>query len=476
MTNKLFPRGAVTPCVQSPVVYRLLLCFGLLLPIGGITLAAAVEPRRYDLEQAISVALENNRLRIISRQSLEIAESQYQQAVSSYWPTLSLNLGFQRRDEETLFEYPEQNFDLAPGLLPPVTVPPQDIALLGRNTGRHSLDMTYPIYTGGKRSSLIEQAKIGVDIAAQEVRRTNLQVVQDVKRYFYAALYTQQLVELAEDITLSFEVLRDITQAFFAGGSNSVNKLDLLRSKLAHSMAQATLAELKSKHKAALAALSFAMGLDWHEEIRIGVDTYPATLDDDSLERLVEQALNFNPEIEQLALAVDAYGAKIDEAKSDYYPTLALVGSYEGFNNDLDGGLDNVANRRSWMIGLGLRMNLFEGGRTRHKVSAARTEQARKKQQHILLSDATATQVKSLFLQTLAAQQQLSITRQSLATSTENRELTSRAYQSGAVDTQQVIEANLLDAMIQANHYRAEHDQALHLAEIAYLLGRQALK
>ena len=31
-----------------------------------------------------------------------------------------------------------------------------------------------------------------------------------------------------------------------------------------------------------------------------------------------------------------------------------------------------------------------------------------------------------------------------------------------------------MDALVRANHYRAKHDQALHLAEITYLLGREA--
>jgi outer membrane protein TolC len=128
------------------------------------------------------------------------------------------------------------------------------------------------------------------------------------------------------------------------------------------------------------------------------------------------------------------------------------------------------------MLGIGLQMNLFEGGRTKYKVSAAKSEQAKAELQYLLVKDAVSMQVKSLFLKIRAAQKQVDVTHQSLLTSSENRKLTSSAYKSGAVDTQQVIEANLFDAMIRANHYRAKHDQALHLAEISYLLGKEALQ
>ncbi len=472
MKNQNNPRRIITrPTLPSHAASR---CLTALLFLIAYSSLATAEPVSYSLEQAITVALENNRLRTISQQSLAIAEAQYRQAASSYWPTLNFNASFMHRDEIPVFEYPARTINAPP--FPPLTVPAQKIEIIGQDTSLYSLDLTYPLYTGGKRSSRVEQAKIGVDVATQEIRRTNLQVVHDVKRHFYAALYTQQLVELAEDIALSFDVLQDITQTFYEGGSNSVNKLDLLQSKLAHSMAQSTLAELKSKHEAALSALSFTMGLDWREQIRLGSETYPTTLDSDSLDRLIEQALNFNPEIEKLALAVESSTAQVKEAKSGYLPTISLVGSYDRFNNDLNGGLDNKTNRDSWMIGIALQMNLFNGGLTKHKVSQAKVEQARMQQQHLLVSDTVATQVKSLFLKIQAAQRQIKINQHTLEISKENLELTSRAYRTGSADTKKVIEANLFDAMIRANYYRAKHEQALHLAEISYLLGKEAVE
>lgn len=184
---------------------------GLLLLYASLNPVLANDVKSYTLDEAIATALEKNRLKVISQKSVAIAEAQYRQARSTFWPTLSLNANFIRRDETAIFEFPAQRFDVAPGMLPPVEVPALDVDLLGRDTSHYSLEMTYPLHTGGKRSSLIEQARLGVDIATKEVHRTNLQIVQDVKRYYYAALYTRQLAALAEDITISFEVLRDIT-------------------------------------------------------------------------------------------------------------------------------------------------------------------------------------------------------------------------------------------------------------------------
>ncbi|MEW8428110.1 MAG: TolC family protein, partial [gamma proteobacterium symbiont of Ctena orbiculata] len=129
-----------------------------------------------------------------------------------------------------------------------------------------------------------------------------------------------------------------------------------------------------------------------------------------------------------------------------------------------------------WHLAIGMELKLFDGGLTRHRVSAARAEQAQKEQQRLLLSESTATQIKHLFLQTDAARKQVSITRQAVDTSEQNLDLSNRAYQTGAVKTEKVIEANLMDAMVRANLARASHDQALHLAEIAYLLGSEVIE
>ncbi|MCU7916495.1 MAG: TolC family protein [Candidatus Thiodiazotropha sp. (ex Gloverina cf. vestifex)] len=188
------------------------------------------------------------------------------------------------------------------------------------------------------------------------------------------------------------------------------------------------------------------------------------------------QALQFNPQVGQLSLAVDAYEAKIDEAQGDHYPMIGLTASIDGFNNNLDGGLSTETNEDSWKLGIGMRLKLFNGGQTRHRISAAKVGYAQKKQQMLLVSESVATQVKHLFLQTHSAQRQIEITQQAVETALENRDLSNRAYQTGAVKTEKVIEANLMDAMIRANHFRAMHDQALHLAEIAYLLGKEVVE
>ena len=128
-------------------------------------------------------------------------------------------------------------------------VPEQNVKLFNRDTTIASLQLLYPLYTGGKINSLISQAGIGKEIAQEEMRRTTLQVIRDVKRYYYAAQLTQSLIETASGTVSLLSLTRDLTKSIYEGGSETINKLDYLKTDLAVSYTKSVEADFSAKHK-----------------------------------------------------------------------------------------------------------------------------------------------------------------------------------------------------------------------------------
>lgn len=107
------------------------------------------------LKQAIEIALSNNVENKISYQAAAIAESQYQEALSARWPTLTLQGSFQRRDEAPTFVFPSSSIPLgglsgaisaALGGAPvpsTITVPEQKVKLFNRDTTISSVQLLY---------------------------------------------------------------------------------------------------------------------------------------------------------------------------------------------------------------------------------------------------------------------------------------------------------------------------------------------
>ncbi len=443
------------------------------------------------LKQAVEVALVNNVEKSISLQSAAIAESQYQEALSARWPTVTMQGGFQHRDDAPTFIFPSSNIPLgnlgatlgaALGpLLPPgvsipsnITIPQQNVKLMNQNTTSASIQLMYPLYTGGKISSLISQAGFGKEIAQEEVRRTSLQVVRDVRRYYYAAQLTEKLTETAHDTITLLEATRDLTKALYEGGSTTVNKLDYLKTQMAVSYAKSVEADFAARHKSALAALVNAMGLPWDSQVKPVDDLRPPTEANPEISALVSQAQSFNPQLGQLKLAVKVSNARIDEARSGHLPQVAITADATKLWNSYEAGLANDVNKTSWTIGVGVSLPLFDGWRTTSQVSTAKLQHVQMQEKQKLVEQGIAALVKNLFIEYDSARQQVDISDQAIHTAEENRELTSRAFQLGASKPQDVIEANILYAIIQGNLLRARHDQLLKLAELDYVLGTES--
>lgn len=438
------------------------------------------------LKQSIEIGLANNIERKISLQTAAIAESQYQEALSAQWPSLTMQGSFQRRDEAPTFVFPSSSIPLgglsgaisaALGGAPvpsSINVPEQKVKLFNRDTTMTSVQMLYPLYTGGKISSLISQANFGKEIAHEEMRRTSLQVLRDVKRFYYAAQLTRSLTDTAHDTVDLLSATRDITKKIYEGGSSTVNKLDFLKTELAVSYAKSVEADFAARHQSAIAALVNAMGLPWNSQVSVTDSLNAKVSTNQEMNQLVQQASEFNPQIGVLKLAIKVADAKIDEAKSGHLPQVALTADATHINNSYNSGLTNDVNRNGWTIGIGVSLPLFDGWRTTSQVNTAKLQREQMQQRQKLVEQGIATLVKNLFIEFASARQQVDISQQASNTASENADLTLRAFELGASKPQDVIEAHILQAIIKGNLFRAQHDQLLKLAEIDYVLGTES--
>lgn len=426
------------------------------------------------LDTAIEIALKNNIEKQISYQSAAIAESQYQQALSARWPTLTLQASFQHRDKAPLFSVPANSISVAALGGAEVPVPAQNIKLMDQNISSAALQLMYPLYTGGKITSLINQTVIGKEIAQEEYRRTSLQVVRDVKRYYFAAQLTQALNKTAKAILSSLSSTRDFTKSLYEGGSETVNKLDFIKTELAVSYAKSVEIDFASKHQAALAALANTMGASWDSQISIETPLNNTLNQDPQIEALIQQANQFNPQINLLKLAVRASNEKIDEARSGYFPEVALTAEAKHLDSNIDSALVNGSTKDSWTIGVGISLPLFNGGMTTNQVSTARLQSSQMRDKQKLVEQGIATLIKKLFIEFDAARQQIAVSTLAAKQAQENVDLTASALQIGTSKPQDMVEASILEAIVKGNLLRAQHDQQLQLAEINYVLGAEA--
>lgn len=426
----------------------------------------------YSLDDCIAIALKQHQSLKVSDAQIEMAEAQYQQAMSAYYPRLAIQAGADRADEDRTYSF-KGSFQI------PASVPflagtsiPIDTKtkLYDRDVARASVNLTYPVFTGLKRPAIISQAKKGIQIAEQGLRKTNLDIVRDVKKYFYAAQFAIEMEKLADDTLERFKVLEDLTERLYQNGSLKVKKTDYLRTKTTTALTRSLLNEATYARELAHEALGNAMGQAWDAHYRLAEAEQNAVITTE-LQELINSAQSFNPDVQQLRLAVQVAEDRITEARSGYYPMIGVKASAHKLWNSYDQGLINEDNNEGWNIGVGMEWDIFSGFQTAGKVSQAKAEQRKLKSQRVLLDQAMALQVKQQFLRIRSSGKQIKDTKSAFGFAKENRKLHVRAYQQEMVETKDVIESQLVESYSKGAYLRSRYNLELGLTSLEYLIG-----
>jgi outer membrane protein TolC len=357
-----------------------------------------------------------------------------------------------------------------------VQVPEQDIKLMDKRNLITSLKMDLPLFTGGLRLAKLKQAKCGIKVANEEVRRTDLQVMYGVHRMYYGVVLAQQLHQIGRDALARLEVTLELTENLYKKGSGRVKKTDYLRNKSTVEGVRTLVASLKSRERLARAALLNTMGLDWDTKIEVTESVLPYQPYRANLAELIGQAYRFNPDWAKLKAGLKAAQAKIMEARSGFFPKIMLTGTLNHIENRFDKGIVTPRNRDNYCVGIMFELPLFRGFLTLNKTKEARAKFNKMEAEQILLRKGIALRVKDIFHKLNKTKEQYQASKEAMEAATENRELNERAYQAELVETKDVLEAQIMESLMQAQHQKVLYDHLETKAGLNFVVGQEVIK
>ena len=445
--------------------------------------------READLDACLQEALKNNRRRPASRYAVEMAEARHRQALAGYWPQIGAKGGYQRLDESPNFLFPSATMSLPMGGSLPITipgvgtvpissidVPAQDVKLMDEDNYRASLNATWLLYDGGMRKGYREQSGAWIKMMKQESRRTDLEVIDSVKRLYYGAVLAMQLHQVGKDTLARMESTLNLTETMYKEGSGRVKKTDWLDNKVMVESLRSMVALLEKNELIAQAALANTMGLPWNASVKPADREMPFLSFSDRLDGLVGTAYQFNPDWARIEAGLQAAEGALRTAKSGHYPKLAVTGELYRWWNDYDGGLATDKNQEGWTVGIGIDLPIFSGFLTHNKIAEARARVAKLKEERFLLKEGIGLQIRDTFLSLGAAEKAHQATLDAMTAASENRDLNIRAYQHELVETEKVIRAQLMEALMSAQHYKARYDHVALRSQLNLVVGREMLK
>lgn len=305
------------------------------------------------LESAIRLGLENNNAFLTAQQEIILAEQKEKEAKFLFLPQLALQGTATWYDLDYPMVLPES---VANRLIPSNNLFSSENKHQFFGTGATA---TQYLYAGGRLRSTLKMAQANVKQARSQYETIKNSIVRDVKTAFFALLYAQHNVQLAE------QVQQKADRYYRAMTPSAWDKVK----------AQYLLAQLHSRYTAAgnelqKAQLNMLVTLNKELNSRISVkgDFKPVAVKQD-LPHLNLWSMQFRPELKTAIYALELDNLAIDLALARKYPDLILTGSYEWLGFD---DLSDVNKQISLAVRLPLSYNLFTQN-TRRKAEQKRS-------------------------------------------------------------------------------------------------------
>jgi outer membrane protein TolC len=312
-----------------------------------------------------------------------------------------------------------------------------------------------------------------VDVARQDERRTELEVIYDVRRLYYAVIMGEQLLKISRDTLAQMEATLNITERMYQTGSGTVKKTDYLRNKYVVETLRGVVSEMDSKEKVLQTTLLMTLGLDMAAPLSLADSELPFAPKALDLAATIQSALSHNPDIAKVEAAIRAAQFGVKAAQSGHFPKVALVGKATRIVNSYDSGIVTEDNKSTWMVGLGVDIPIFEGFRVSNEVAEQRANVKKLEHQRDLLRQGISLQVRSTYFDLLKAQEQQKSGLNALKSAKENRELNVRAYQEELVETKEVIEAQIYEALLSGQYQQILYGHLEAQAHLDFIAGER---
>lgn len=289
---------------------------------------------------------------------------------------------------------------------------------------------------------------------------TAMRVVQ-----YYADLYkAQKSVELLKESLKSSQ--QRVTDFTAMEKNGIIARNDLLKSQLQESRIQLSLDDAEKNVRIINYNLVTLLKLSPETMIEVS----PDNLDPDLFSKTIKsesEALGNRKDLEALDFQKKATEANIRIAKSNYYPSLSLIGGYAFID------LQNVVRVENAMnIGIGLSYNLSALFKNSKDVKAARSRSEEVKLQQAILTERIKSQIVEAHESYNLSVKQNKLYSEAVNQADENYRIVKDKYDNGLSDTNDLLEADVEDLTAKINQAYAKANMVLKYYELLDATGQ----
>lgn len=448
------------------------------------------------LDSCRTLALANNKTLSISNEKVNAAHYQRKAAFTNFLPKISAAGGYIRTSRELSLLSDAQKSTLS-GLGTSLGTPLQQaaeaiskiypqlggsLAALGesltgalnnagtavvdalrtdtRNMYAGALTLTQPLYMGGKIRAYNKITKYAEALARQQHYSGMQEVILSTDQAYWQVVSLANKQRLAESYLALLQKLESDVDKMIAEGV--ATKADGLSVKVKVNEAEMTLTKVNDGLSLARMLLCQLCGLALSAPIQLQDETEQDLAPNVVPTRDINmEAVYANrPEIRSLELATNIYRQKINVARADYLPSLALIGGYIATNPSVFNSFENKF-KGMWNVGVTLSLPIWHWGEGIYKVKAAKAEARIAQYQLQDAREKIELQVNQSAFQVREAAKKLAMAEKNLEKADENLRYANLGFEEGVIPASNVLEAHTAWLSAQSERIDAQIDVKL---------------
>ncbi|GIV05158.1 MAG: transporter [Fimbriimonadales bacterium] len=416
-----------------------------------LTVSAAIGAQPSEpltLDEAIQIALRNNRAVQISARNLDKSRNAVREARGNALPQIQGNATYTRFDRVATARFG-----------------PQPIRLGNIENRTARITLTQVIDISGIVRTAVRAASVFVSISELEYERTRNDTILQVTQAYQGVARADEFVRVAEEaLKNAQERLRLIRAQVDAGVAA---QFDLLRAETAVAQAEQALLNARNQRELAVAALNNLLGRDLNTPVQVVKPTTLPPLQEAELDALTQQAYQNRPEILAAERGVELARVNIQNARRGALPSIVLTGQAD-FN--LNTSPFNPR-RESYTGTIVLSAPIWDSGITRAREAQARDDLEIAQLRLQQAKEGVALEVRQAYLNLQDAQKRLAVAQKGLEQATEALRLARVRFEAGVSPQLEISDAELAFTQAQTNLVNAQFDYLDAYAALQRAIG-----
>lgn len=403
------------------------------------------------LQESIKIALKHSVIINAAKEGVRASESKRKGAFTGFLPKLSTSYSYKK-----LHEAPESKLSGTP-----VTAGTKD-------NYNWELELKQPIFAGGSILANYQINRLGADISHMEERATILNIMEEVKEAYFNILKTERIMGVARQSVEQLKAHRDVAKNFYDVGI--IPKNDLLYAEV--ELANGNQFLVRAENSAELAIAKF------NTVLRRGINA-PVKIEDilcykpfqKDVTDCVKIAFENRPEIKVYSMKVEQAEKQVKKTKSEFFPSVDLVGNYSRFGDDPDMKGSQYEDQEDWYVMARANWDIWEWGRTKHKVDSDLSRKKQAMDELVAVEDQIALDVKSSYLFLKEAEKHIFVAKKAIEQAEENFRINEERYKEQVATSTDVIDAQTLLTRAKSDYYNALSDYNIALARLERSMG-----